>query len=102
MTQVLYRYVNHADVVLLEKYPVIRTTLHGNWISVYDKKKFVLSNSRKRFACPTEGEAKISFEFRKARQLGILRAQIEGIEGALLAIKEGRLADYHGSMFNFD
>lgn len=101
--EVMYRYENHADVVLLERYPVTKRTPQGAWIDVYGKPRFVLSNTFKKFAAATEEEeAKVSFFARKARQLKILRAQIQAVEGAVEALTEGRLRDYGGSAFRLD
>lgn len=99
---VLYRYENHADVVLLEKYRVTKRTPCGAWIYVYGKPKFVLNDTRKRFAFPTEDEAKVSFFARKRRQLEFLQSQIQAVELAVEALKEGRIADYRASYFQFD
>ena len=105
MTQpeVLYRYVNVQDVVLLEEYRVVKRTPKGCWCadSFYcnAKKHFVLDGAKKRFAYPTKEEAKVSFLARKRRQLGILRAQIEDVEAAVKALNEGRLADYAASRY---
>ena len=100
--EVFYRFENHADVVLLEKYTVTRRTPCGAWLDVYSKPKFVLNDSHKRFAWPTEEEAKVSFFARKKRQLALLRSQAQAVEGAVEALKEGRIADYSGSAFQLD
>lgn len=105
MTQstVLYRYHNHADVLFMETYPVTKHTPCGCWIDLgYREKRFILNDSRKRFAYPTKEEAKASFLARKKRQLGILRAQITAVEGALKALSENRLNDYRGSAYHFE
>lgn len=95
-TEVLYRYVNRLDVVMLDQHRVIRRTKCGTWIDVWGKQKFVMDGTRKRFAYPTEPEAKTSFLARKRRQLVLLRSQIEDVEASVLALKEGRIND-HGS-----
>ena len=45
--------------------------------------KFVLNNSRKRFACKTSEEALSSFVIRKRHQCAILRTQLRRAEEAL-------------------
>jgi hypothetical protein len=101
-TEVLYRYVNMQDVVLLETHYVAKRTPKGAWITDkfdFRKKRFVLDTGRKRFAYPTKEEAKESFLARKRRQLFILKAQVENVELAVLALKEDRIADYRGSVY---
>lgn len=99
---VLYRYEDHGDVVLLEQYPVVKRTPCGAWIEVYSKRRFVLTGTFKKFACATEEDARASFFARKARQLKILRARIDAVTDAVQALKENRVADYGGSRFVFD
>lgn len=105
---VRYRYENRLDVVLLEEYPIVKRTPCGAWINVYGKQRFVLEKdslncqTRKRFAYATVEEARVSFFARKRRQLLILRAQLESVEGAIKALEEGRIADYSGLAFNHD
>ncbi len=66
--------------VYLTKFVVTKHTLKGVWLEYgFEKDKFVLKNSRKRFACPTVEEAKISFLARKQSQLCILEAQVAGV-----------------------
>lgn len=72
---VLYRYENHGDVVILEQYPVVKRTPCGAWINVRSKRRFILAGTFKKFACATEEDARVSFFARKARQLKILRAR---------------------------
>ena len=95
----LYRFEDRSGVVLLRHYWVRKTTPAGVWIDMgggtwKDGKwkphlKFVNLGSRKRFACPTEEEAKESFFARKDRQLGILRAQAKNVEQAVAALRAG-------------
>lgn len=100
---VLYRYVDCQDVVLLERYPIVRRTPKGVWIELaprYDylnikpELKFVLNDSRKRWAHETLEGAKESFLARKRVQLDILRNRITDIEACVVAINEGRISDY--------
>ncbi len=99
----MYRYENHGDVVLLSHYRITKRTPKGVWINLhYGKDGFILNNATKRYACPTKEEAKTSFFARKARQLRILRTQIESVEGAVQALKEDRLNDYSRSDYYFE
>lgn len=93
----LYRFEDHCDVVLLETYNVVRATSRGAWIKLpyVDKLKFVLNADGKRFAWPTEDEARTSFFRRKARQLKILRAQIANIEAAVERMEAGEIGEQY-------
>lgn len=51
--------------------------------------RFVNRSHRKKYAYPTEAQAKVAFLHRKKRQLEIMRSRIEQVEGAI-AIIEGR------------
>jgi hypothetical protein len=65
--------------VKLREIPVIKHTPKGVWIGYGNgilEKKFVLRDSRKRYACPTIEEAKESFIARKKCQVGIYRARL--------------------------
>ena len=71
--------------ITLYRFAVIRHTPRGVWLDYgIEKDKFVLVNSRKRFACPTLEEAKESFLARKRIQLNILEEQAEGVRRILL------------------
>lgn len=105
---VLYRYVDCQDVVLLERYPIVRRTPKGAWIELapgYDhlnikpELKFVLNDARKRFAHETLDGAKESFLARKRRQLSILHNRIIGIDACVQAINEGRIVDYSNTRY---
>lgn len=108
MTDVLYRYEEThyappADEfgdasrgpgsceVHLREYRIIRRTPKGYWVALdlgdfgISSERFVLASSRKRFACPTEAEARESFRARKRAQIRIYRARIERTEQALRA-----------------
>lgn len=101
-TNVLYRYQNTGDVVLLEHLPIQKRTDKGCWIWDGYKRRFVVE-SVKRYAYPTLELAKEGFLARKRRQLSILRAQQSAVEAAVLAMQEGRIADYSRSpYFEFD
>ena len=70
--------------ITLYRFAVIRHTPRGVWLDYgIEKDKFVLANSRKRFACPTLDEAKESFLARKKVQLNILEEQTEGVKRTL-------------------
>lgn len=99
----LYRYVDinlvgvAADAwstrtymdVELRKYRIIKHTSKGVWIRCGpNKKKFVLSSARKRYAWPTRREALISFKARKRRQIEILHAQLDRAKEALCIANE--------------
>lgn len=98
---VLYRYNDHGDVVLQETYRIVSRTPCGVWIELPHyyppRRKFVLTDARKRYAHETLEGAKTAFLARKARQLGILSARIDNIQDAVKAMQEGRIADYSKS-----
>ncbi len=92
---VLHRFVDRQGVVLKRTYHVVKRTPCGAWVMKPEGgKKFILNTGTKRFATADLEEAKTSFLARKRRHLAILRAQINGIEHAVTAIKEGRINDY--------
>jgi hypothetical protein len=102
----LYRYETNNDVVLLEKFKIIKHTKCGFWIprnnytwQIDGKKRFVLASGTKRYAYPTEQEARESFFQRKKRHIAILRARLEDIEAAVQALKENRIADYSSTRY---
>lgn len=101
---VLYRYVDSHDVVLLKEYRIVRHTPKGVWIEVQPgypkpKLKFVLNDSRKRWAHDTRDGAKTSFLARKRRQLSILHNRIIDIDACVQAINEDRIADYSNTRY---
>lgn len=75
-------------VELLE-YEVIKTTPKGVWLNVYGERRFVRTDARKRFACPTVEEAKASFVARKKAQIRIYRSRLRDAELALDLISTG-------------
>ena len=92
MTAVLYRFEDYlcgdeysVEVkVHLREFEVLRTTPCGAWIEgQYGRKRFVLKDSRKRYAHPTVDEARESFIARKKRQLSIYQARARTAERAL-------------------
>lgn len=70
--------------VVLRKFSVIKVTPKGVWLNG----RFVLRDARKRYACPTEDEARVSFLARKTKQLRILRKQVEHVEQAIALINK--------------
>lgn len=73
----------------LRSYEVLRRTAKGVWIRLYNgDARFVLSDARKKFACPTKEAAKQSFLARKKRQLSIYKARAEEVQ-RVLALAEG-------------
>lgn len=79
--------------VELRTYQVVRRTAKGMYIALgggsdgdfLGMERFMLTDARRRFACPTIDEARQSFIARKRRQAGILKAQMDR---ALWAIAE--------------
>ena len=80
-----YGYYSHNEV-LLYRYEVVRETPKGCWVKmVLDKPRFVLNDSRKKFACrtPELALALESFKARKAAYVRILRSRIATAEDAV-------------------
>ena len=79
---------NRLEVVL-RKYAVVKYTPKGVWLSWFGgyPDRFVLSDARKRFACPTVEEAKQSFITRKERQVRIFRSKLKRAENSIAIIK---------------
>ena len=73
----------------LYHYPVVGKTPKGVWLDIYGRRRLVLMEARKRYACPTIHEAAESFRKRKARQTWILKRQIHHVEEALLLLDSG-------------
>lgn len=72
----------------LREFNVIKITPKGFWIKLYsfnsfDDKRFILNNSKKKFAHLTKKEALTSYKARKQRQIQILRGKLERAEKAL-------------------
>ena len=87
---------NGSVQINLNEYKVIKETPKGVWlgydigISFSNWKRFVLLNSRKRFACPTKVEAMVSFIARKRAQIRIYKARLESAEMALEMVTGGK------------
>lgn len=90
----LIRYVDYAEEVVKEEYPILSFTPQGAWIDVYGKKRFVLAGTFKQFAHVSEERAKESFLKRKSKQLRILKGRIAAIERAVYAMQAGHIVDY--------
>ena len=89
--------------VVLHKYPILKITPKGAWINIFGDKKFVLLTARKRFACPTEEEAKKSFVARKQRQIQINNASIHRAQEAIKVVgKTGDFKPLSGMGFSID
>jgi hypothetical protein len=70
--------------VVLYTYHVIKHTKKGVWIAhSYSSKRFILTDARKKYACPTIEEAKKSFVARKIRQKKILTRNLRRVKMAL-------------------
>lgn len=74
---VWYRWEGHSEYFLLTKLRIIKRTERGVVLDYYGKHKFVLNNSHKQFACPTEDAATIYFIKRKERQIRILATALQ-------------------------
>jgi hypothetical protein len=98
-TRMYYRYQEtrySGGVLMLTKssFPVLKDTPSGVWVSVYGQRRFVKTDAKKRFACPTESEALESYHARKRRQVKILRAQLASAEAALQLQTDGETASF--------
>jgi len=83
--------VGRRELVLVEC-PVLRVTKCG--VRLTDG-RFILKQSRKRYACPTKEEAMESFKRRKTVQISILKAQLRSAEEDLaLASSAPRVERY--------
>lgn len=91
MTEYYYRYhevlyTENKVLVLVMKFNVIKHTPKGVWIEEhFEKKRFVLKDAKKKFACETEEEALKSFRARKQRQIKILKNRLRIARAALIA-----------------
>lgn len=97
-----YRYVNRETldfktdamkaVVELDEYVVVRHTHKGVWLAQppvwrWTKQKFVLNDSRKKYAYPNKADAWESFKIRKTRQYWILVHQRRHVGNVLRLIE---------------
>lgn len=82
------RYSNYILMLVKMEFEVIKETPKGYWIDNYGKKRFVLKDSTKRYACLTPEDAFISYQARKKRQIKILEAKLAEAKAALRLIVE--------------
>lgn len=76
--------------LILKQFPELKKTKCGVWINVgyahsNSGKRFILNNSRKKFAYPSMKEAWDAFKFRKKRQVQILKTKLNDATLALTA-----------------
>ena len=71
--------------VHLEEFNVIKETPKGIWIQgkFGGRKHFILLTARKKYACLSKEDAKVSFIARKERQIRILESQLNHAKDAL-------------------
>ena len=96
MAEVWYRYDGHRYAASLDEFDrpmgnggcaitlrevsVLRHTAKGVWLQDYSRERFVLTQARKRWACPTKAEAAESYRQRKMRQARILSSQLRDVQ----------------------
>lgn len=78
------RFYNEHLNLHIREYRVLAHTPKGVWLDHFGQKRFVLTEARKKFACPTREEALESFRKRKQRQAKILRAQLRDVENYIV------------------
>jgi hypothetical protein len=83
------------------KYRVLKHTPCGVQLDVWGFPRFVLARARKRFACPTDEEARESYMARKRRQIGILEAQLRRAKRGLHAMEQGKFEQHKVFPFDF-
>lgn len=88
----MYRYSDRYAVLCLQKFEVKRITSHGKVVNANGKDRFILNDSRKRFAHEEKSDALTSFLARKKRQMEILLVQIERVKSAI-SIAESNTPD---------
>ena len=101
-----YRYIDIASdypIIRLEEFEVIKHTPCGVWIKLWgDKKKFILNDTHKKWACPTLELAKESFIKRKEKQYRIYKTKTDNLKLILDNITEGKWKDMEeGSIFDW-
>lgn len=79
--------------IALRVCPVTKETPKGVWIDYYGIQKWVSNHTRKRFAYPTESDARKAFIFRKKRQIVILSSRLSGAKKALAMAVAGQFDD---------
>jgi len=86
-------YPGHTVGLIMHSYPILKKTPKGAWIASTRyldfaqpdgrARMFILLTAKKRFACPTEAEALISFIARKRVMISILGGRIEDGQAAI-------------------
>lgn len=99
-----YRYDEYETTsgmrVLQHKYRVLKHTPCGVQLNTWGGPKFVLRDARKRWACPTDEEARESYMARKRRQISILESQLKRAKTGLYAMEHGQLVQANDFPFN--
>lgn len=90
------RYRTPRIDIYYTEYHVLKHTPCGVWLDDYGRKRFVLRDARKRWACPTREEARESMEARMRRRETILTAQLASVKKGLAALKDGEVDDSEG------
>lgn len=93
--RVFYRYddpIGEGYTPHLREVAVLKATRAGHWVDDWGERRFVLSDAHKKFACPTEAEARVSYARRKARQVKILSARLKAAERDLAWARSGEPA----------
>lgn len=91
-----HRTGDSSVTILIEELEVLKVTPKGVWLaycSQYSDRRFVLNESRKRFACPTIKEALDSFVARKERQAGIYEARARTARRAIKLARTGTVTE---------
>ena len=87
----------------LDRFPVLRKTPRGVWLSNYGEEKFCLNDSRRRFAYPTVELAFDSYQHRKAKQQFYLERDLTKVTKMLARMKrEGAKTENGFISFNLD
>lgn len=84
----------HIVKIRVDQYLVVKHTPKGVWLDLGWRKRFVLRDSRKQFACPTLELARDSFIARKQRQICILKGNLKDAEDALRIAQTKELGTY--------
>lgn len=75
---------NGTIALIKSQFPVVKETPKGVWLDIgFGEKKFVLKESKRQWASPSEEIAMEKFVRRKRRHVSILKTQICDIERAL-------------------
>lgn len=99
----LFRVEEYGGEPYIEHFNVTKHTRCGCWISAYwGKKKFVNSNTIKRWAYPSEKAAIESFLARKKRYLSILQHRVRCTEDAIASIERGEQPKDSSEIITFE